>query len=142
MLNMFIVVLGILCNSNFLFYLSTCRCFEGSAGSLPPVIFLSGYNIKPTSCMPCGSFCTLAMEHLKPWSRLCTGPTINITRWFHHQFLTRTSTYSYMEVCGMEHTPVHILRYMGQMSNNSKMLINNLSCCLAIRVVCTRITVT
>ena len=35
----------------------------------------------------------------------------------------------------------HIPRYMGRMSNNNKMLINNSSCCFAIRDVYTRITV-
>ena len=101
---------------------------EGSAGSQLPVTFLNGHNIKPTSCRPCGRFRTPAMEHPRSWSRAYTGPTINITRWFHHQFSITISTYSYMDVCGMERTPVHILRYMGQTNNNNKMLINNSLC--------------
>jgi len=35
----------------------------------------------------------------------------------------------------------HIPRYMGRMSNNNKMLINNSSWCFTIRIVYTRITV-
>jgi len=36
-----------------------------------------------------------------------------------------------MNVCGMERTLVHILRYMGQ-TNNNKILINNSLCYFAI----------
>jgi len=36
----------------------------------------------------------------------------------------------------------HIPRYMGRTSNNNKVLINNLSCGFAIRVVYTQIMVT
>ena len=42
----------------------------------------------------------------------------------------------------MERTLVHILRYMGQTSNNNKILINNSLCYFAIRIVYTRITMT
>ena len=41
----------------------------------------------------------------------------------------------------MERMPVHILGYMGRTSNN-KVLINNLLCYFAIRVVYTQITIT
>ena len=115
--NMFTMVLGMLCNSNFRIYLRVSRCSEGSAGSLPPIMFLNGHNVRPTSCTPCDRFRTPTMEHLEPWSPVCTRPTVNITYWFHHQFSITNSTYSYMEVCGMERTPVHILRYMGRTSN-------------------------
>ena len=68
-------------------------------------------------------------------------PTVNITHWSNHQFPITTSTYSYMDVCEMERTPIHILRYMGRMSNNNKMLINNSLCYFAIRVVYIQITI-
>ena len=42
----------------------------------------------------------------------------------------------------MEHTPVHILRYMGHTSNNNKILINNSLCYFAIRVVYIQLTIT
>ena len=42
----------------------------------------------------------------------------------------------------MEHTPVHILRYLGRTSNNNKMLINNSLCYFAIQVVYIQITIT
>jgi len=45
-----------LCNLNFRFYLRAFRCSEESAGSLPPVIFLNGHNIRSTSCLPSGRF--------------------------------------------------------------------------------------
>ena len=41
----------------------------------------------------------------------------------------------------MEHTPIHILKYMSQTSNNNKILINNSSCYFAIPVLYTHITV-
>jgi len=48
-----------------------------------------------------------------------------------------------MNVCGMERMPVHILRYMGQTSNNNnKVLINNSLCCFVIQVIYTQSTVT
>jgi len=107
---------------------------EESAGSLSPITFLNGHNIRPTSCRPCGQFRTTATEYPGSWSRACTRSTVNITRWLHHQFPITTSTYSCMKVCGMEYTPVHTLRYMGRTSNNNKMLINNLLCYFAIQV--------
>ena len=39
----FIVVLGMLYNSNFQFYLRASRCSEGCAGTLLPVTFLNGH---------------------------------------------------------------------------------------------------
>jgi len=115
---------------------------EGSAESLPPVTFLNGHNIRPTCCRPCDWFHIPATEHPGSWSWVCTGPTINITHWLQHQFPITTSTYSYMDVCRMEHTPVRILRYMGRKSNNNKILINNSLCCFAIRIVYIQITIT
>ena len=55
---------------------------------------------------------------------------------FHHQFSITISTYPYKDVCGIERTPVHILRDMGGMSNNNnKIQINNSLCYFTIRVV-------
>ena len=139
---MFTMVLGMLCNSNFWFYLRTFRYSEGSAGSLPPVTFLNGHHIRLTFCRPCSWFCIPATEHLGSWSRVCTKSIINITHWFHHQFSITTSTYSYMEACGMECMLVHIFRYMSQMSNNNKMLTNNSLCYFAIQVVYIQIIIT
>jgi len=138
-MNMFTVILVMLCNWNFRFYLRASKCSEGSAGSLPPIIFLNRHNIRPSSCTSCSQFRTPIMERPGPWSRACTGPTINITRWFHHQFSITTSAYSYMDVC--VRTLGRIPRYIGRTSNNNKMLINNSLCCFAIRVVYTRSTV-
>jgi len=47
-----------------------------------------------------------------------------------------------MDVCVLRCTPRHIPRYMDQMSNDNKILINNLLCCFAIRVVYIQITIT
>ena len=116
--------------------------FRGEAGSLPPVIFLNGHTKRSTSFTPFGRFHTTTMKHPGPWSQACTKPIVNITRWFLHQFPITASTCSYIDVCGMKCTPIHILRYMGQKSNNNKMLNNNLSCFFSIRVIYTRITVT
>ena len=91
--------------------------------------------------MPSGKFRTPAMEHPRPWSRVCTRPIVNIICWFPHQFKP-TSTYLYIDVCGLERIPEHMPRYMGRTSNNNKILINNLSCCFVSRVVYTQNTVT
>ena len=40
---MFIVILGILYNPNFQFYLRASRCSEGCVGTLLPVTFLNGH---------------------------------------------------------------------------------------------------
>ena len=104
---------------------------EESACFLPPVTFLNGHNIRPTFYRPCGWFRTPATEHPGSWPRACTRPTVNITHWS-RQFPITASTYLYIDVCEMEHAPVHILRYMGQTSNNKKMLINNSSYCFTI----------
>ena len=57
-------------------------------------------------------------------------------------YITYISRYRNMNVCGMERMPLHKLRYMGQMSNNNKIPINNLLCCFAIRVVYIQIMIT
>jgi len=65
--NVFTVVLDMLCNSNIPDLPVGRQVTEGSAGSLPPVTFLNGHNIRPTSCRPCGRFCIPAMEHPGSW---------------------------------------------------------------------------
>ena len=115
---------------------------DGSVDSLLLLHSWIGIQYDPPSCCLAADS-ESAPEHLGSWSWVCTGPTVNITYWFHHQFSMTTSTYSYMDARGMEHTPIHILRYMGRTSNNNNiMLINNSLCCFAIRVVYTRITAT
>ena len=54
---------------------------EGSAGSLLlGTILIRAYN--KTLLRPCGRFHTPAMERPGSWSRACTGPTVNIVRWY------------------------------------------------------------
>jgi len=48
------------------------------------------------------------------------GPIVKIIRWFHHQFSITNLDLLIYDVCGLERMPEHILRYMGQMSNNNK----------------------
>jgi len=116
------------------------RCSEGSAGSLPLFIFLNGRNIGPTFCTPCDRFRTPAMKYPSPWSWVCTGPHCKHTSLVSSTvFNNNLSLLIYGCMCiGMLG---HIPRYMGRMSNNNNMLINNLSCYFAIRVVYTQITV-
>ena len=118
------------------------QVIEGSASSLSPITFLNRHNIRSTSCRPYGRFRPPATEHPGLWSRACTGLTVNITCWFHHQFSITTSTYSYMDVDGIECMLVHILRHMGRTSNNNKILINNSLCYFAIRIVYIQIMIT
>jgi len=39
------------------------------------------------------------MERPGPWSRACTGPTVNIVRWYPRWFPITASIYSYVDVC-------------------------------------------
>ena len=56
-----------------------------------------GHTIKPSS-RPCGRFWTPATERHGPWSRACTGPTVNIVRWYPRRFPITASTYSDVDV--------------------------------------------
>jgi len=125
-MNMFTMVLGMLCNSNFWIYLWASRYPKGAL--IPYLVLYSCMSIikDPPSCLPSSRF---RVSTGTPWAVVpgmyrthCKHNSL-----FHHQFSITTSTYSYMDVCGMEHTPVYILKYMGQMSNNNnnKVLINN-----------------
>jgi len=71
---------------------------EGSTGSLLYGTILKRHPIRPT-CMPCGQFRIPVTKHPGPWSRACTGPTINIVRWYPRWFLITASLYSNMNVC-------------------------------------------
>ena len=39
------------------------------------------------------------MKHPGPWSRVCTGPTVNIVHWYSRWFPVTASTYSDVDVC-------------------------------------------
>jgi len=132
--NIFIVVLGMLYNSNFRFYLRSSRCSEGSADSLPSVTLMNGHNIRPTSCLPSDRFWVSSETSCAVVPRMY-GTHCKHNPLFHHQFSITILTHSYMDACGLELTPVHILKYIGRMSNNNKMLINNSLCYFTIRVV-------
>ena len=49
--------------------------------------------------MPRGRFRTPATEHPGPWSQVCTGPAVNIVRWYPRWFPVTASTYSDVDVC-------------------------------------------
>ena len=56
------------------------RASRWPRGALAPSFLVpswKGHPIRP-SCMPYGRFRTPAMEHRGPWSRACTGPTVNM----------------------------------------------------------------
>ena len=136
MVNMFTVVLGMLCNSNFRFYLRASRCSEDSADSLPPVIFLNGHNIRPTSCTPCGRFRTLATGYPRSWSRVCTGPSVNLPTYpLVSSSVSNNKLILLIYGCMCIGTLEYIPRYMSRTSNNNKVLINNSSRGFAFRVV-------
>jgi len=82
---MFTVVLGMLCNSNFG---STCGPSGVPWGVLAPRFLLSelAYNRTLLLLEPRGRFCAPVTEHPGSWSRVCTGPTDNITHWSYHHF--------------------------------------------------------
>ena len=140
---MFIVALGILCNSNFQFYLRTSRCSDRSADTLSPIIFLNGHNIRPTFCLPSDRF------------RVSTGtswvmvPGMYRTHYKHNLLILSSAFNNKLSLvingCMWVETLGHIPRYMGRTSsnnNNNKRLINNLLYCFVIRIVCIQITIT
>jgi len=96
--NMFTVLLGMLCNSNFRFYLRASRCSEGSADSQPPVTFLNGHNIRPTSCLSSGTF---QVSSGTSWAVVPGMYRIHYKHnpLFHHQFSITTLACSYIDVC-------------------------------------------
>ena len=131
---MFTVVLGMLCNSNFQFYLRASRCSEGSVGSLTPVIFLNGHTIRPTSCLPNGRF---RVSYGRSWIIV---PGMYSTHCKHNPLVSLSVFNNNLSLliygCTCVGTLGHMPRYMGRMSdNNNKMLINNSSCYFAIRIV-------
>ena len=137
-MDMFTVVLNILCNLDFQDLSEGIQVSEGSAGSLPPVTFMNGHNIRPTSCRPCDWFRTPATE--TPW---VVVPNMYGTHYKHNSLVSSSVfnndlsllIYGYMSVGTLGHMP----RYMDRMSNNNKILINNSSCCFVIRVVYTQV---
>ena len=125
-----------LCNSNFQFYLRASRCFEGSAGSLPPVIFLNGHTIRPTSYLPSSRF---RVSTETSWAVV---PGMYEIHCKHNSFVSSSVFNNNLSIliyeCICVGTLEHIPRYMGRMSNNNnKMLINNSSCCFTIWIIYT-----
>ena len=114
---------------------------EGSADSLPLVIFRNGHNIRPTSCLPSDRFWVSTRTS---WAVV---PGMYGTHCKHNSLVSSSVSNNNLGLliygCMCVGTLGHISRYMGRMSNNNnKVLINNSSCGFVIRVVYTRITVT
>ena len=86
---------------------------EGSADSL---YHEKGHTIKPSS-RPCGRFWTPATERHGPWSRACTGPTVNIVRWYPRRFPITASTYSDVDVYVLGRYYIYLDIWIGRVIN-------------------------